>query len=280
MAADMNLVRSALAAVAACHIHAALAQHALEIIPLRHSTVDQVLPTLRPLLEPGATISGQSNQLILRASPGNIAEIRQVLDTIDRPRRRLQISVRFDESGTSAEQGMDAGGRVSNRGARIEVQIRDAHGDSRERVDQRVQVLEGSRAFISNGQSRVVPQRQVIQTPGGVVAQDSYLVQDAATGFDVSPRLSGSRVLLDIAPQRSTFSGSPVPGGMQSQAVVTTLSAALGEWVEIGGADSRAERDDRGLASVNRARMSSSRKVWVKVEEIAEGSRSKEGSRN
>ena len=40
----------------------ALAQawaQALEVIPLRHATVDQVLPALRTLIEPGGTIGGQ-----------------------------------------------------------------------------------------------------------------------------------------------------------------------------------------------------------------------------
>lgn len=273
MAVDMNLVRSALAAIAACHIHAALAQHALEIIPLRHSSVDQVLPVLRPHLEPGATLSGQSNQLILRASPSNIAEIRRVLEAIDRPRRRLQISVRFDEASAASEQGLEAGGRISNRGSRVEVQARDARGDSRERVDQRVQVLEGSRAFIYTGASRIIPQRQVIQTPTGAFAQDTLVVQEATTGFDVAPRLSGSRVFLDIAPQRSTLGGSGVPGGVRTQAVDTTISASLGEWFEIGGTDARADRNERGMTSTGRSSSSSSRRIWVKVEEIAEGRR-------
>ncbi|MBO3704364.1 MAG: hypothetical protein J5W83_17805, partial [Candidatus Accumulibacter sp.] len=44
---------------------AAMAQQELEIIPLKAKTVDQVLPTLQPLLEPGATLSGMNNQLFL-----------------------------------------------------------------------------------------------------------------------------------------------------------------------------------------------------------------------
>ena len=42
---------------------AVLAQGTLEVIPLRHRTVEQLLPVLRPLLEPGGALSGQSNQL-------------------------------------------------------------------------------------------------------------------------------------------------------------------------------------------------------------------------
>src|SRR4030066_117723 len=63
------------------------AQGTLEVIPLRHRTVEQVLPVLRPLLEPGGAMSGQSYQLIVRTSPGNLAEIRAALQAIDHPAR-------------------------------------------------------------------------------------------------------------------------------------------------------------------------------------------------
>ena len=89
---------------------AASSQNALEIIPLRHRTVDQVLPALRPLIEPGATLSGQGTQLIVRASPANLAEIRRALEAIDRPSRRLQISVRFDDALESASRDVEASG--------------------------------------------------------------------------------------------------------------------------------------------------------------------------
>src|SRR5687768_8065078 len=85
----------------------AYGQHALEIIPLRHRTVDQVLPALRPLLESGGTLTGQANQLIVRTSPENLAELRRALDVIDRPQRRLQISVRFDDRADASSQGVE-----------------------------------------------------------------------------------------------------------------------------------------------------------------------------
>ncbi len=71
----------------------AVAQQELEIIPLRSQTVDQVLPTLLPLVEPGGTLTGMNDQLFLRASARNREEIRRVLATIDRPSRRMIIRV-------------------------------------------------------------------------------------------------------------------------------------------------------------------------------------------
>src|SRR5512134_1454983 len=131
---------------------AATAQYALEIVPLRHRTVEQVLPVLQPLVEPGGTLSGNRGQLFLRASPANVAEIKRALDAIDHPARRLQISVRFDDAGDRERRELGGSATVGSAGARVTVTAEDSRRFSGERVDQRVQVLEGGRAFISSGQ--------------------------------------------------------------------------------------------------------------------------------
>jgi len=244
----MKLVRSALAVAAACVASLSAAQYALEIIPLRHRTVEQVLPTLRPLVEPGGTLTGQGNQLIVRASPANLADIRRALDAIDRPLRRLQISVRFDDALEASSQGIEASGRIGNRGSRVEVQAQQSSSRSDERVDQRVQVLEGGRAMIFTGQSRPVVAREVV------------VVQDLATGFEVVPRISGENVYLELAPQRET------PQSFERAS--SSVTGRLGEWFELGAAGSSATREDRGIASASGARAAQSRRIWVKVEEV------------
>jgi type II secretory pathway component GspD/PulD (secretin) len=247
----LSLVRLALASLLAGHAGLAAAQHSLEVIPLRHRTAEQVLPSLRPLLEPGGALSGQANQLIVRASPGNLADIRAALEAIDRPLRRLQISVRFDDSLAESTQGIEAGGTIGNRGSRVDIQARDSRGSADERVDQRLMVLEGSVARIQTGMSRPVQSRQYIRTPGGVVSQEVVVVQDLATGFEVVPRVRGERVDLEVVSQRAS----------------TTVSARFGEWTEIGAVVASTARDERGIASASRSSAAESRRVWVKVEE-------------
>ena len=182
----------------------ALAQGTLEVIPLRHRTADQVIPVLRPLLEPGGALSGQFNQLIVRTSPGNLAQIRAALDAIDRPQRRLTISVRFED-------------------ARDAIQRSRSSWD--ERVDQRMQVLEGGQAYISSGESRVYGQ--------------------AGTGFAVLPRVSGSNVVLEIGARQEAFTRS---GAIQGQRAVSTVSGRLGEWIELGGASSASTRSSEAAS--------------------------------
>ena len=191
------------------------AENALEIITLRHRTAEQVLPALQPLVEPGATLSGSRGQLFLRASPANVAEIRRALETIDRPARRLQISVRFDDALARERRGIEASGIIGGGGARVGITADDARRAATERVDQRLQVLEGGRAFIFTG-------------------------AETGAGFEVVPRLAGDVATLDL----------------QAGGAGTTLSARLGEWVEVGG-----------IAST-RALSTASSRVWLKVEEL------------
>jgi hypothetical protein len=261
---DVVLSRTGLA-IALLWAVQAIAQHALEIIPLKHRTVDQVLPVLRSLLEPGATLTGQSGQLFVRTSPQNLAELRQALDAIDQPSRRLQILVRFDDALESSSRDVSAGGTLSNRGSRLELRAQEEQAGATERIDQRVQVVEGGTAWIATGQSRTLPQRQIIRTPAGVVSQETFVIQEASTGFAVLPRLTGTTVHLEIAPQREMLGPR---GTVQSQRVATSALGRLGEWFEIGGVVAASTRNERGIAAAGRATGSESRRIWVKVEEL------------
>ena len=240
-----SLVRSVVALAFGAAFCFALAQQALEIIALRHRTVEEVLPVLQPLLEPGATLSGTRGQLFLRASSANAAEIKRALEAIDRPARRLQISVRFDDALARERRGIEAAGSVGSEGARIGITAEDARRAATERVDQRLQVLEGGRAFIFTGDSRPV------QVPGAPAFQET------GTGFNVAPRIAGDRVMLEILPER------------QGQRAATTVNARLGEWVEVAGTASDMVRDDRGIAGARHTTAAQSRRVWLKVEELA-----------
>ena len=238
----------------------ALAQNTLEIIGLRHRTAEQVIPSLLPLVEPGATLSGQGAQLFVRTSPANLAELRRALEAIDRPARRLLISVRFDSSLDAASRGIEAGGRVTNRDAQVELRAQDSRGRAEERVDQRVQALEGARATILTGESRPLRQRQFIQTPAGVVSQEVTVVQEMTSGFEVVPRLSGNTVQVEIAQQRASAAGYERAG--------TTASGRLGEWFLLGAVAMGGSRDTRGIASASQSSGGETRRVWIRVDEI------------
>lgn len=224
------------------------------MIELRHRTVEQVLPSLRPLLEPGGVLTGQRSQLIVRTSPRNLAELRRALEVLDAPARRLVISVRFDASAASDERVLGADGRISNRGSRVEIRGLDSSSAAGERVDQRLQVLEGGRAYLATGATRPLRLR------------DGVVLQEVATGFEVVPRLTGDTVLLEVSPRRE--SPGAMPGSVQGLRGASTVSARLGEWIELAGVTESDAREERGLASSARRSGSAGQRIWVKVEEV------------
>jgi type II secretory pathway component GspD/PulD (secretin) len=226
-------------------IGAAHAQGVLEVIQLRHRTAEQVLPVLRPLLEPGGALSGQYNQLIVRTSPANLAQLRAVLDAVDQPARRLMISVRFDTARDASRSAVQADARVSNRGSSAEFRIRDSNSGTVERVDQRIQVLEGGQAYISAGESRNYGQ--------------------AGTGFAVVPRVAGNDVTIDIATQQEAFARG---GAIHGARAASSVSGRLGEWIDLGGAASAASGSGSGILSATERAAAASRGIWVKVEEL------------
>lgn len=248
----------------------------LEIIPLRNRTVDQVLPVLQPLVEPGGAISGMQNQIIIRASSANIADLRRVLASIDTPVRRLLISVRQSRAGGGERRDIAGGATASSGSGRISVgdaprqggvnvRIDDTRTRDGEQLTQQVQTIEGSPALIRVGNETTLPVQSVTTTPFGTVIQRGAVIREANTGFTVIPRLAGDRVTLEINPQREI----PGPGGtVQSQRIVTTASGKLGEWFELGGLAQTQSVQRSGILADTRELRDDTRSVWVKVEEL------------
>lgn len=252
-------MRAILAMLLAGWLGLTFAQQALEVISLRHRGAEQVLPALMPLLESGGTLSGTGNQLFLRASPRNRAEIRQALAAIDVPLRRLAIQVSrrhlADDSGRGASGGLALG--TAGNGA-----VWSSRSARRDEGSQRVQTVDGGRAYIQAGQSIPIPLRQVIIGPGGAVLREIVVYRDLGHGFYVEPRLNGEQVTLEISVQADT--------GKRAERLSATVSGRLGEWMELGGTGRRAAgSDQQGGSSWSTAEVAESRGgIWLKVEEL------------
>ncbi|MCL2345000.1 MAG: hypothetical protein FWC58_04005 [Desulfobulbus sp.] len=241
----------------------------MEIIELRSRTVAEVLPVLLPLVEPGGTLTGMNNQLFLRASPANRAEIKRALAAIDAPLRRLIIRVATDRQSEDSARGGEASGEVT-LGSRNRAEIRGSVWDTRsarnESAGQMVQTVNGGRAFIRVGRSLAVPLRQVVVGPGGAVVSDSVVFRDLGSGFYATPRVNGERVTLEIS-QQAERQDFRQPGGIESQRLSTTVSGRLGEWIELGGAGRQASGQQGGF-SVGTADARDNRSIWLRVEEV------------
>lgn len=241
----------------------------IDILTLRYRRAEDVLPLLRPFIEPGGAITGQGNQLFIRASSPNRRQIEQMLAQLDRAPRQLLISVRQDRALDSADRQVGAKGSVtySTRGVTGQgtLSARDERTVGTRNLEQSVRVIEGGRATLTMGVA--VPftfRRWLPQSDGGWIDTQQTVYYDALSGFDVRPTLSGDVVTLEITPEESTLSGSG--RNPEHMRVATQVQVRLGEWVALGGADTRAETSTRGLLSQSASTQSGQRGVWVKVE--------------
>ena len=261
----------------------AQARQQVEIIELHHRTVEDVLPVLQPLLEPGGALSGMSGQLIVRASEGNLAELKKVLEAIDQPPRQLVIHVSQSRGMDSRQQGYgvsgsvavgdnvriavpDAGVEVRQGGSRVGVQGGDVRRSGEERTDQFVRVLDGGEAFIRIGRSLAVPFRRVTAGPGGVTVTDGVVYRDIGQGFHAVPRLAGDRVTVEISPQFDS-PGDRGGGDMDTQRLTTTVTGRLGEWIELGGSERQGQGTETRMTGMASGEMRDTRSVWLRVEE-------------
>ncbi len=260
----------------------------IEMIPLKHRLVSDVVPIIKPLVAEGGTVTGMNNQLIVKTTPSNLKQIIGVLEQIDYAPRNLVISVKQDidgnfnlsEGGLSGRyQAGDVNLDVPETGRRgTIVEGRDSDGnviryrslETRSRIEDRnvfrVTTLEGNPAFINTGQSVPIPTSNAIVTGGGVIIQDGVEYRDVSSGFYVLPRLQGDNVTLLVSPslsrinpaQRDTF---------DIQNIETTVSGKLGQWIPVGGAAQHFKDDGNRNAISTRSRGQEQRNVLIKVEE-------------
>ena len=263
----------------------ALAQQQGVILPLHHRTVEDVLPVLEPLLEPGGALSGMSGQLIIRASPGNLEDLKKVLAVIDLPPRQLLIRVsqtretdaRQGQLGVSGKVGIgddvrivapgggkSGGGRYGDSG--LTVYGRNTRRSAEGRADQFVRVMDGGQAFIHVGRSLAVPFRRIRVRADGVRVTEGVEYRDIGQGFYALPRLAGENVTVEITP-RYDSQGSSGRGSVDTQLLSTTVTGRLGQWIEIGGSAQQDQRSDAGLTGMASSGMRDTRGVWLLVEE-------------
>lgn len=242
----------------------------MEIIQLRSKTVDEVLPALLPLVEPGGTLTGMNDQLFLKASARNRDEIKRALAAMDKPTRRLIIRISQNRQSEDSARGGEVSGQVTLGGTRrsnVGASVWDTKSVRGESNSQMVQTVEGGRAYIQVGRSLAVPMRQMIVGPGGTVVNEGVIYRDIGSGFYAMPRVNGQRVTLEISQQAENFEPAYGRGAVSSQRLSTTVSGQLGEWIELGGSGRQAAGQQSGAFSVGTSDARDNRSIWLKVEE-------------
>lgn len=282
----MVLKRSNLADVKALNISLVLslifamisliAQAATEfkIITLQHRFASDLLPTITPMVGADGTATGMQNQLILRASPERMRNIEAMIETLDAERVNRRITVSNSNHIENQQNRTDASGTI-RRGNVIISNDRYARPNSG-RIDierststisrnnnQFISVVDGERAYISNGQ--IVPFTQEWISLSRRYVQIDRLTdwREVTTGFAVRPRTIGNQVELEITPRIANLNNQ---GFIDFESLSTTIRVNLGDWVNIGGTMQNKDEMSRRILSVQSTSNSQSSNINIKVE--------------
>ncbi len=265
-------------------------EQVMEIIPLQHRLVEDMIPIIRPLVDEGGTVTGMNNQLIVRSSPANLQSIKKIIAELDTAPRMLRITVTQDvnalrsgdeaalsgyyRSGDVTARLPDAGQR--RKGASVTIggeqgKLRYRQLSTRSRNDRHnvhfVQALEGRPAWIQTGSELPLAVQSVILGYGSVVVNEGVRYKTVSSGFYVLPRISGDRVILEIQPRLESLDPHHT-GRIDVQRTTTSVSGRLGEWIDLAGANTRMGTERAADLTSTRRRGSERRSIWVRVDPL------------
>lgn len=265
-------------------------QTQVEVFALQHRLAADLVEVVSPLVAPEGVVQSSGNNLIVRATPARLREIRNVINQLDTAPKQLLISVQQGADISQSRQSASVSGRIGGSqggfglpgGGREDANVilRDSNGNvvrggvsdstrsNQNNSTQQVRVLEGRTALIQVGQERPVVERRVFPSVGRPVVIEQQGFQQVTTGFRVLPRVQGQQFTLQISPQQASLRNNPRnnSGVVDVQRLNTSVSGRLGEWVDIGGAVVQQSRQTSGIGARANTQSNTQTNVLVKVE--------------
>jgi hypothetical protein len=259
-------------------------QTKLEIIPLKNRLVEEVIPTIRSVLGKRGTVTGMQGQLIIRAHPKVLQEVKDILKQIDAALKNLRITVkqgtrmRLDEEERSvtAEIPVGENSRVIIGGLKsdkvivgndtsegnLHVRLLDKKRQVNEIDTQTIMTLEGRPASIYITHSIPIREVRNLRSGNQVTAFESIRFKDVRTGLMVLPRLNGDQIILEVSPQKSRLNGQSI----EIFGIDTVIRGRIGEWMELGGVTQKRNGSEAGIGNRTATHNDESRKVFLKVD--------------
>ncbi|MDO9105329.1 MAG: hypothetical protein Q7U57_10245 [Methylovulum sp.] len=218
------------------------AQTTMEVIPLLNRSASDIQPLLSPLLEYTDWVGADGANLVVKTSPERLAQIKALIEKLDTPQHNLIITVILSKHMTADRTNAKVRRQPDNSGHKQPAsginsdshyyQTQDSNGLE---STQTIRTLEGNTAYIRTGHTYPVENLRLSTGAYGYPAistSTSYVA--ASTGFAVTPRLTGSEVILDITPWSDNMN---TRGQINTQGAQAKLKAKLGEWVELGASN-------------------------------------------
>lgn len=252
----------------------------LHTIPLQHQPPENITATLKPLIPSGGYLTSHGNNIIVRTTPENLAEIELLIDELDKPLAQLMISVRrgnqyqggdtqFKVNGKyiTDNGGIVIGGNKGNT-TTTTITTRSTTGIGSANNSYQVRGLEGRPSYIQSGTDVPITTVQSGSYGRPYVNQE---YTSANQGFYATPRLFGERVTIAISTQHDKVDHSHRKANgtvINTESINTTVSGRLGEWIAIGGLDNNHNDKNTGLTHYRSTNSLSSKTVFLKIEKV------------
>jgi type II secretory pathway component GspD/PulD (secretin) len=261
--------------ISLCSPTRASAATEFKIITLQHRFAEDILPAILPLIGNEGTASAMQNNLIIRTSPANMAEIEQIITTLDTARQNLKITINRNKSLSFNGNAAEVSGRKrignttiettnSRRIIRNGVALNIENQQSKSNISntQFIQVMDGRDAFISVGQSIPFTSEWINLTQRYASVQRTTEFIDIDTGFAVRPRIIGDLIELEVTPRFSQMTQS---GNIDFETLTTTIRTQRGEWVDLGEIMQQKDEVSRAIFNWNNNNQSSNSQLLIKV---------------
>jgi type II secretory pathway component GspD/PulD (secretin) len=257
---------------------AVFADYPIEVIELHSRTYEEILPVIQPFVGNDGNITGMGSRLVIKAAPERVREIRQLLAELDRPPKRLRITVgdAGDRARSSSGYRASADIKVGNGqiginspgypvdSSRAQIRLHDRRSTSSQSSQQFVQAMEGQPAYISSGLRVPLQTTERYYGAGNPYQRSTTQFQDVSRGFYVVPRVNGDSVTLEIA-QHNDQPGRHY-GVVDTQRVDTVVHGRLGDWIDLGGLDTTQAAHQGGLGRSVNSQQGRLQGIQVKVE--------------
>ena len=195
-----------------------------EVVNLSNRTSADLLPIAQNFVGKNGKVSAYGNQLIVEASASKIQNLEDLLSQLDKPARRLLITVDTRDSNLSETAP----------------NTRVISTASRDGGTQQIQTTEGTPAFIQTGQSVPLTSTQT-DAYGRLLTQTDY--HNVTQGFYVTASVTGETVHLAISTTRDRMSREQ-PDVVNTQSSDTHVSGPLGQWITLAGTNGRNQTDN------------------------------------
>jgi hypothetical protein len=250
-----------------------VADSVVEVVPVNNRPASEIQPLLLPLLESTDHIVANGDSIIVKTTPERLQTITNLIRKLDNPLENLLISVIQSRDMTASQLNAGIGFDINvplqqpgrSRG-RVDGYHNQSQGQNNRHNTQTIRTMDGVPAHIKAGNVVSVTNYQNYRNGYGYRYQgQSTQLVEATTGFEVTPRLVGRQVILDVSPWSDNIDAQ---GQFQTQGANTSIRANLGEWVELGGVDESGQSSGNTMFGYNRQSGQNNLRILVKVDVV------------